>query len=171
MNVNFVSDNKGYGIHNNTSNGLSDKNVPKPAILVLDGKSYAPGELIAQFGLFLTADAVLGSVEKGVLSLDSEKDKERIEFLRKYGDNNRAYKEVKNLPLTTFSNGGIVTGAGASQTLNQTSKEVNKNLVAKTMHYMELKQKLFKVDGTQKKEIEEAELNEFNELAKELNLS
>lgn len=162
-NINFVAEYSGYAILNNDAD-------LKP--VVFDGKKIEAGKPIVQFSPFNVLDPIKGQyVTKGYVILDNEKDKERIAFVKSYGDNKKAYKEVKSLPRETYQSGGVVTGvSGAPNSPVPDVKAITKSIVEKTRAWMALQQKLFNKNGEQKKDVEEAELNEFNELSKELNL-
>ena len=157
----FVADAAKYGIVCNEKEGLT-----------LDGKKFACGEWIVRSGPFKCHNLKTGVYgEKGQFILDSEKDKERLEHIRKYPEYKKMFIERKSLPNETFQNGSVVTGA---EKLKDTSsvdvKSIQKAAIEKTQKWAVLQRKLFKEDGTQKQKIEEADLVEFNKLSEELGL-
>ena len=148
--------------------------------MILDGKKYGIGSAIIEFGTLRVFDTHMEMmVVKGQLILDSEKDKEKIEFLRAHPGYKKLFTERKVLPTTTNSNGSVIGILNDNATNNQTPvdvKEMQRQSVEKTIKYMELKQKYFKNDGGLKANFDKedaevaAELTEFENLKKELNL-
>lgn len=156
-NVIFVSDSKGLRIQCG-----SDP-------VVLDGKSYKDGDTIAQFNQYQTTDVSRGIVLKGFILLEDEKEPEKIAYLKKHEAHKKAYRQVANLPSRTMDNGSVINTGVATGAAVDTASLV-KITAEKAIRYGKLEQKLFKGDGTPRADAKEEELNEFNELKKELNL-
>lgn len=161
-NVNFVSDVQ-YELMHNDREG-------KP--IKLDGNIIDNGRPIASFMPIWVIDTYRGQkAKKGFLVLDSEKDAERIAYLRACKDCGKGFKETTYVPRETFDNGSVVTGVTTAVTQRAIDpKVIQQAIIEKTLRWSSLKQKLYKADGTPKPSAEEAELNEFTDLAKELNL-
>lgn len=159
-NVIFVSDFKGYKI------------MCGADPITLDGQKYTDGEKIVQFQPYKTI-GTRGMLEKGHLILDSEKDAERADFLRKHSRNNVDFKEVRTLPTETLENNSIVSGGSMLNNKDLSTGQVAKIAVQKTLQMKDLERKLFKEENGElvlKAKHDEAELNQYNELKKELGL-
>ena len=159
-NVIFVSDFKGYKLM-----------CPADPI-ELDGRKYKDGEVIVQFQPY-KAVGIRGVIEKGHLILNSDKDAHKIDYLKKFSRVNIDYREVRSLPTETMENNSVVSG-GAIQTSNELSaSQISKISIQKTLIMKDLERKLFKEENGElvlKAKIDEAELNQYSELKKELGL-
>lgn len=162
----FVADASKYGIPCNDKEGIT-----------LDGKKYANGEFIMRTGPYKCHDLKKDlTTEKGQILLDSEADKERIQWIKNYPDYGKKYIERTILPRETFQNGSVVNGAERLKESNVDIKAIQNASVQKTIRYMELKQKYYKLDGELKATVDKedtetsAELTEYETLKKELNL-
>lgn len=160
-NIIFASDYSGYEILHNNKEPLK-----------LDGQEIDSGRAIAKFSPYRVFDEQKGQVVlKGYLILDEGR-ADTIEFLRKYPAVNRDYKETKILPQQTNTVGSIVTGVVPPSNeinLKSLAQETKDKTISLMNRFYELKQKLFKRNGDPREDADEAELQEFNELTKELN--
>jgi len=146
--------------------------------VVIDGKKYALGSAIIEFGTLRVFDSHMEMmVQKGQLILDSEKDKEKIAFLRNHPGYKKTFAERKILPTTTNKNGSIIGIVDEkTQPISINVEEAQKRSIEKAVRYMELKQKYFKNDGGLKANVDQEdketaeELTEYETLKKELNL-
>lgn len=159
-NVIFVSDFKGYKIMCGQ----------KP--ITLDGHEFADGNIIVQFQPYKTV-GVRGLVEKGHLILNSEKDADKVEFLNAHPRKGVDFKEVRSLPTETMENNSVISGGSMTTSNELTPAQISKISIQKTLTMKDLERKLFKEENgllVLKAKIDEAELNQYNELKKELGL-
>lgn len=159
-NVIFVSDFKGYKIMCGQ----------KP--ITLDGREYADGNIIVQWQPY-KAVGMRGMIEKGQLILSSEKDAETVEFLNKHPRKGMDFKQVRSLPTETMDNNSVVTGGAMGTNTELSTAQIAKISIQKTLAMKDLERKLFKEENGSlvlKTKIDEAELNQYNELKKELGI-
>jgi len=159
-NVIFVSDFKGY------------KLMCPAEPLKLDGRQYTDGEIIVQFQPY-KAVGIRGLIEKGHLILNGEKDKDKIEYLNKFPRKGIDYKEVRSLPTETMDNNSVVSGGIQTNSNELSAGQISAISIQKVLTMKDLERKLFKEENgglVLKAKIDEAELNQYNELKKELGL-
>lgn len=175
MNTIYVSDASGYRIRHNSQ---------KDPVITIDNRDYANGEVIAQFNPFKVPNTAQNEVvQKGYLILNNEENKELIKYLNSHPDRGHGFKIVDKLPQS-ISSSNIITGVIGAPIQNEDAKLIREAMkeesmqtgVQKGIRYQELKQKYYKLDGEIKGNIVTsdptviAELKEFDELKKELNL-
>ena len=169
-NVIFMSEYSGYKIR---------YAHPESKATKIDGERIESGKEVVVFDPFRTYSEERGTIMlKGYKIIDADKQPQLLKFMREYPDYGKGFKEVKSLPLQ-FSGSNILTGVGVVGAKETESKELQavtkqkymQEGAKKTLRYVELKQTLFKSDGTLKANVKEEEKVEFEQLEQELQLT
>lgn len=159
---------------------LKIRNNEKEAITI--GKRVVePGKEIVSFVGFQVLDVHMGGlVYKGFVTLNpaDSNDKALIDFLMKRPEyEKKIFVQRNSLPQKTYENGSIIRGT--EPVVQTQTVDVKAELDAqqkKFKRYLELRQLYFKTDGELKANVDKdnestaAELSEFENLKKELNL-
>ncbi len=104
----------------------------------------------------------------GVLALDEDKDADLIKRLLQHPDYGKRFTDKKTPAKEAESN--IVVGIRSSVNVAAFEKQEQNELVQKFREYDSIKNKVLKLDGTQRVEADPELVIKFNQLKAELNL-